>query len=290
MKSTPVKLVKQYALILLGAAVYALAFDAFFVPNGVAFGGVTGLAQIIHFFVPALSVGALVIVFNVPLFLAGWRLLGGKLLVSSLFAMTASSLFIDLFPLVFDFAPMEDTLLACLAGGVVLGMGLGIIFLQGSTTGGTEIVARLLKLKLAWLPMGKLLMAADLVVVALVALVFREINTALYGVVALYLSTFVMDRVLYGMDNAKVAYIISSKPDEIAQVILHDLDRSVTFLQGQGGWSGAEKKVILCAFKQRQIVAMKETVRKADPDAFMIVTAAHEVLGEGFHGYLDDNL
>lgn len=290
MKSTPVKLVKQYALILLGAAVYALAFDAFFVPNGVAFGGVTGLAQIIHFFVPALSVGALVIVFNVPLFLAGWRLLGGKLLVSSLFAMTASSLFIDLFPLVFDFAPMEDTLLACLAGGVVLGMGLGIIFLQGSTTGGTEIVARLLKLKLAWLPMGKLLMATDLVVVALVALVFREINTALYGVVALYLSTFVMDRVLYGMDNAKVAYIISSKPDEIAQVILHDLDRSVTFLQGQGGWSGAEKKVILCAFKQRQIVAMKETVRKADPDAFMIVTAAHEVLGEGFHGYLDDNL
>lgn len=290
MKSAPVKLVKQYALILLGAAVYALAFDAFFVPNGVAFGGVTGLAQIIHFFVPALSVGALVIVFNVPLFLAGWRLLGGKLLVSSLFAMTASSLFIDLFPLIFTFAPMEDTLLACLAGGVVLGMGLGIIFLQGSTTGGTEIVARLLKLKLAWLPMGKLLMAADLVVVALVSLVFREINTALYGVVALYLSTFVMDRVLYGMDNAKVAYIISSKPDEIAQVILHDLDRSVTFLQGQGGWSGAEKKVILCAFKQRQIVAMKETVRKADPDAFMIVTAAHEVLGEGFHGYLDDNL
>lgn len=285
MNSVPMKLVKRYALILLGAAVYALAFDAFFVPNGVAFGGVTGLAQIIHFFVPALSVGALVIVFNVPLFFAGWRLLGGKLLVSSLFAMTASSLFIDLFPLIFAFAPMEDTLLACLAGGVVLGVGLGIIFLQGSTTGGTEIVARLLKLKLAWLPMGKLLMAADLVVVALVALVFREVNTALYGVVALYLSTFVMDRVLYGMDNAKVAYIISDKPDEIAKVILHELDRSVTFLHGQGGWSGAEKKVILCAFKQRQIVAMKETVRKADPDAFMIVTAAHEVLGKGFGSY-----
>lgn len=290
MNSAPMKLVKRYALILLGAAVYALAFDAFFVPNGVAFGGVTGLAQIIHFFVPALSVGALVIVFNVPLFFAGWRLLGGKLLVSSLFAMTASSLFIDLFPLIFTFAPMEDTLLACLAGGVVLGVGLGIIFLQGSTTGGTEIVARLLKLRLAWLPMGKLLMAADLVVVALVALVFREVNTALYGVVALYLSTFVMDRVLYGMDNAKVAYIISDKPDDIAQVILHELDRSVTFLHGQGGWSGAEKKVILCAFKQRQIVAVKETVRKADPDAFMIVTAAHEVLGEGFKGYLNDNL
>ena len=108
--------------------------------------------------------------------------------------------------------------------------------------------------------------------------------------VALYLSTFVMDRVLYGMDNAKVAYIISDKPDEIAQVILHELDRSVTFLHGEGGWSGVEKKVILCAFKQRQIVAVKETVQKADPDAFMIVTAAHEVLGEGFKGYYSDNL
>ena len=290
MNSAPVKLIKNYALILLGAAVYALAFDAFFVPNGVAFGGVTGLAQIVHFFVPALSVGALVIVFNVPLFFMGWRLLGGRMLVSSLFAMTASSVFIDIFPLLFEFAPMEDTLLACIAGGVVLGVGLGIIFLQGTTTGGTEIVARLLKLKLAWLPMGKLLMAADLVVVALVALVFREVSTALYGVVALYLSTFVMDRVLYGMDNAKVAYIISDKPDDIAQVILHELDRSVTFLHGEGGWSGAEKKVILCAFKQRQIVAVKETVGRADPDAFMIVTAAHEVLGEGFKGYHSDNL
>lgn len=290
MNSAPVKMIKKYVLILVGAAVYALAFDAFFVPNGVAFGGVTGLAQIVNFFFPRASVGALVIAFNVPLFLAGWRLLGGKMLVISLFAMAASSLFIDVFPLFFTFAPMEDTLLACIAGGVVLGLGLGVIFLQGATTGGTEIVARLLKLKLAWLPMGKLLMAADLVVIALVALVFREVNTALYGVVALYLSTFVMDRVLYGMDNAKVAYIISDKPDEIAQVILHKLDRSVTFLHGEGGWSGVEKKVILCAFKQRQIVAVKETVSQADPDAFMIVTAAHEVLGEGFKGYHNDEL
>lgn len=289
MNSAPMKLVKNYALILLGAAMYALAFDAFFVPNGVAFGGVTGLAQIVHFFVPVLSVGALVILFNIPLFLLGWRFLGGKMLVSSLFAMAASSLFIDLFAFCFDFPPMKDILLACIAGGVLFGAGLGIIFLQGSTTGGTEIVARLLKLKLAWLPMGKLLMAIDLVIITLVALVFREVSTALYGLVALYLSTFVMDWVLYGMDNAKVAYIISDKPDEIAQIILHELDRSVTFLQGQGGWSGVEKKVILCAFKQRQIVALKETVRKADPNAFMIVTAAHEVLGEGFKGYLNDN-
>ena len=290
MNSAPMKLVKRYALILLGAAVYALAFDAFFVPNGVAFGGVTGLAQIIHFFVPALSVGALVIVFNVPLFFAGWRLLGGKLLVSSLFAMTASSLFIDLFPLIFTFAPMEDTLLACLAGGVVLGVGLGIIFLQGSTTGGTEIVARLLKLKLAWLPMGKLLMGIDLAVILAVAAAFGTLKAALYGLVALYITSIVMDGVLYGLDTAKVAYIISDKNREIADVLVKEMDRGVTILHGQGAYTRAEKDVLMCAFKQREIAAIKAAVKGIDPAAFLIVCDAHEVLGEGFRDYKKDDL
>lgn len=289
MKRTPVQLLKTYGMILVGAAVYALAFDAFFVPNDIAFGGVTGLAQIVNFILPQATVGTLVIVFNIPLFLLGWRLLGGHMLVSSLFAMTVSSLFIDLFPLIYRFPPMEDTLLACIVGGVVLGAGLGIIFLQGATTGGTEIVARLLKLKLSWLPMGKLLLLADLTVVALVAAVFRNMGTALYGVVALYISTLVMDWVLYGMDNAKVAYIISDRPEEIARVIMEELERSVTYLQGEGGYLGQPKKVILCAFKQRQIVDIKETVRQVDPNAFMIVTTSHEVLGEGFSGYHSEN-
>ena len=127
MKRTPAQLLKNYLLILVGAAVYALAFDAFFVPNGIAFGGVTGLAQIANFFLPQVPVGTLVILFNIPLFLLGWKLLGGHMLVSSLFAMTVSSLFIDLYPMFYTFPPMEDTLLACLIGGVVLGVGLAIL-------------------------------------------------------------------------------------------------------------------------------------------------------------------
>ena len=290
MKRTPAQFLKNYLLILVGAAVYALAFDAFFVPNSVAFGGVTGLAQIVNFFLPQVPVGTLVILFNIPLFLLGWRFLGGHMLVTSLAAMTVSSLFIDLIPLLYEFPSMEDKLLACIFGGVVLGIGLGVIFLQGATTGGTEIVARLLKLKLSWLPLGKLLLLADLVVVALVAVVFRNVNTALYGVVALYISTVVMDWVLYGMDNAKVAYIISDKPEEIARVIMDELDRTVTYLQGEGGYLGQPKRVILCAFKQRQIVAIKETVRQVDPNAFMIVTTSHEILGEGFGSYHNNDL
>lgn len=290
MKRTPAQLVKNYLLILVGAAVYALAFDAFFVPNGIAFGGITGLAQIVNYFLPQAPVGTLVILFNIPLFLLGWKLLGGHMLLSSLFAMTVSSLFIDLFPLLYTFPPMEDTLLACLVGGVVLGVGLGVTFLQGATTGGTEIIARLLKLKLAWLPVGKLLLASDLVVVALVAVVFRSMGTALYGVVALYISTLVMDWVLYGMDTAKAAYIISDRPEDIARVIMDDLERTVTYLQGEGGYLGKPKRVILCAFKQREIVSIKEAVRQADPNAFMIVTNAHEVLGEGFGSYHGNGL
>lgn len=290
MKAQGKKYLKNYTMILLGCAIYALAFDWCFEPNAIGFGGVTGLAQIVHFFLPRVNIGLLVILFNIPLFLAGWRLFGTHMLISSLVAMALSSLMLDGLAQLVHFPPMEDKLMACIAGGVLLGVGLGIIFLQGATTGGTEIVARLLKLKFSWLPMGKCLLAADLVVVAMVALVFHSVDAALYGTVGIYLSTVVMDKVLYGMDNAKVAYIISDTPEEIAQTILHDLDRSFTYLRGEGGYRGTEKKVILCAFKQREIVTIKETIRRVDPNAFMIVTPAHEVLGEGFGSYKIDAL
>ena len=288
MERTPKQLVKNYLMIFLGCAVYALAFDWCFEPNAIGFGGITGLAQIVNHFFPQVNIGILVILFNIPLFLVGWRLFGTHMLISSLTAMALSSLMLDGLAQLVDFPPMEDKLMACVAGGVLLGTSLGFIFLQGATTGGTEIIARLLKLKFAWLPMGKCLLAADLAVVALVALVFRNLGTALYGTVAIYISTMVMDKVLYGLDSSKVAYIISNKPEEIAQVILHSLDRSFTYLQGEGGYSGSEKKVILCAFKQREIVAIKDTIRRVDPEAFMIVTSANEVLGEGFGSYHSD--
>jgi len=284
LKRTPRELARNYLVILLAAVPYALSFDWCFIPGGVAFGGLTGAAQIMEHFLPQLSVGAWVIVLNIPLFLLGWKLLGGHLLVSSLVAMAVTSLALDGAALLYEFQPMEP-MLAAIFGGVLLGASLGLIFLQGATTGGTDLIARLLKLKLAWLPMGKLILATDLVVIVAMALVFRSLESALYGLVGLYISSIVMDGVLYGLDTAKVAYIISDDPDQIAQAIIHDLDRGVTFLNGEGGWSGESKRVILCAFKQKEIVAIKETVRRADPRAFMIVTSTHEVLGEGFGRY-----
>ena len=226
---------------------------------------------------------------NIPLFILGWKLIGGKLLVSSLYAMFISSVFIDLLTPLYDWQPMEP-LLACIFGGLLMGASLGVVFLQGATTGGTDLAARLLKLKFKWLPMGKLLMGVDLAVIVLVALFFRNLNTALYGLVALYISTLAMDGILYGLDNAKVAYIISDHNDEISSAIVQDLDRGVTILHGQGAYTGAEKQVLMCAFKQREIAAIKAAVKDIDPDAFLIVCNAHEVLGDGFREYKKDGL
>ena len=279
----------SYLWITLASAVYALGFDWCYVPNQIGFGGITGVGQIINHFLPIAPIGGVVIVLNVPLFLLGWRLLGGHLLFSSLYAMFISSVFVDLFAALIPFQSM-DPMLATIFGGLLIGLSLGVVLLQGATTGGTDLLARLLKLKISWLPMGKLLMAVDLVVIAAVALTFQNFSSALYGVVSLYIASVSMDMVLYGMDQAKVAYIISSGPKEVSQAILGELDRGVTVLHGMGAWSGEEKKVLLCAFKQRQIVPLKRIIRAIDPEAFLIVCNAHEVLGDGFRSYQQNEL
>lgn len=284
--------VKKQALsfffITLGAAIHAVGFNWCYAPNNIAFGGITGVAQIINALLPWAPIGVLAILLNIPLFLLGWRLIGGKLLVGTLYAMLASSVFIDLLAML-PWQPMEP-MLASLFGGVLLGLSLGLVFQQGATTGGTDLMARLLKLKLAWLPMGRLVLAIDLVVIVATAIVFKSLESALYGLTALYVSSLVMDGVLYGVDSAKVAYIISDKYGEITAAIVKDLDRGVTVLHGQGGYSGAEKQVLMCAIKQRQIVSLKRLVKETDPAAFLIVCDAHEVLGDGFRQYNKNDL
>lgn len=278
-----------FLVITLASAVYALGFVWCYAPNGIAFGGVTGVAQILNYLAPVLPVGVTVIVLNIPLFLLGWKLIGGRLLVSSLYAMFLSSVFIDVLTPLYDWQPM-DPMLASIIGGVLMGLSLGLVFQRGATTGGTDLLARLLKLKLAWLPMGKLLMGIDLAVIVLVAAAFGTLKAALYGLVELYISSIVMDGVLYGMDTAKVAYIISDRNEEISEAIFQGLDRGVTILHGQGAYTGKEKDVLMCAFKQREITAIKAAVKEVDPEAFLIVCDAHDVLGAGFKEYKKDDI
>ena len=289
MKVTAKRLFIAYFWITAGSAIYALGFDWCYAPNSIGFGGITGLAQIINAVFPWAPIGVVVIVLNLPLFILGWRLLGGHLLLSSLYAMFISSVFVDVLAALVPFQPM-DPMLATIFGGILVGLSLGIVLLQGATTGGTDLLARLLKLRFAWLPMGKLLMAVDLAVIVAVALAFRNLSSALYGLVSLYIFSAVIDMVLYGLGSATGADIITGKPGVESRASLGELDRGVTFLHGEGGWSGESKKVLLCAFKQKQIVPLRRMVKEIDPEAFLIVCDAHEVLGDGFRSYQQNDL
>ena len=281
--------IRCYSLVALGSVIFALAFDWFFAPNQVAMGGVTGLAQVINAVFPPLSVGVLSFLLNVPLFLAGWKFIGFHLLASSLLSMAVSSAAIDLIAAAYSFPPM-DPMLACLCGGALMGVGLGIVFSQGATTGGTDVVARLMKLKLPWLPMGKLMLVPDFIVLALAAAVFGRVEAALYGAVGIFVATRVMDTVLYGLDTSKVAYIISDRWEELSRRLLEELDMGVTLLRGQGAYTGREKQILMVAFKQKAIVQVKRTVHEVDSGAFLIVCDAHDVLGEGFGDYQKEEI
>ena len=274
------KILIQYAVITIGCAVYAFGFNWCFAPNHISVGGFTGIGQIVHFFLPWAPVGTVALVLNIPLFILGWRKVGRQLLFASLYAMALSSLLIDLLDAVYTFQPM-DPILASLYGGVVIGVAAGVLMRYGANTGGTEMAARLLKLRFEGASIGSLVLAADLVVTVGYALVFQDMTRALYGLVALYVSSLVMDKVVYGANASKMAYIISQHYEAITERLL-ELDRGVTLLEGKGGFSGREKEVILCAFGRSQIVTVKRLVRQIDPEAFVIVCDAHEILGEGF--------
>ena len=288
-KHTPARLAQDYFWITLGSVIYSICFDWFYVPNQIGFGGLTALGMILNHISPAVPIGVVVLVLNIPIFILGWKFLGGHTLVSSLFAMTATSVLVDLVAAVHTFQPM-DPMLAAVFGGVSLGASLGMIFSKGATTGGTDLIARLLKLPLAWLPMGKLLLVVDLSMLLAVSIAFRSMESAMYGIIALYISTIVMDGVLYGLDRSKVAYIVTSNPRPMAAEIDKQLDRGVTFLHGEGSFTGQDKLVLMCAFKQRQIVPLKALVHEMDPEAFIVVCDAHEVLGQGFRRYQKNEL
>ena len=278
----------EYGTMTLGCAIYALCFNWFFQPNSIAMGGFTGLAQIINRLIPVFPVGMTVLVMNVPLLILGVRRQGVKLLVATLYATAVSSLMIDGLAMLYTF-PAMDPLLACIYGGVLLGVSMGLMLTVGATTGGTELAARLLKYKLRNLSIGRLCLSIDVTVICFYALTFRSVNNALYGIVAMYISSLAMDTVVYGSLNAKIAYIISGCSEAVARRLL-DMDLGITLLDGQGGFSGDRKQVVLCAFKRSQFAVIKAAVTAIDPNAFIIVCEAHEVLGEGFGEYTPDSL
>jgi len=288
-KSPVLQWLYVYGMIVLGCALYALCFNWFFQPNNISMGGFTGVAQIINRLFPFMPVGITSILLNIPLFIIGVRKQGFKLLITSLSAMGVSSLMIDGLNLLHTFRPMGDPLLACIYGGVLVGVSMGMLMTVGATTGGSDLAARLLKYKLRHISIGRLCLGIDVAVICLYAITFRSVDNALYGIIAMYISSLAMDMVVYGSVNAKMAYIISGSSGEIARQLL-GMNLGITLLDGRGGFSGDRKQVVLCAFKRNQIAAIKAAITAVDPNAFIIVCEAREVLGEGFGEYSPDSL
>lgn len=268
---------------ILGAAVFSLGFDLFLVPNALNAGGVSGLAMVLRELLGFGSVGLIQIIINVPLFLLGGIKIGKKFFWGSLLGMFASSLFIDLFAPIP--VPQTEPLLGVLYGSVLCGAGLGLVFACGTSTGGSDILVRLLKLRFRDVPVGQICLVIDLAVAVLTGLVFGDVTRCLYIGLTVFLSTKVMDLVIYHFDDSKVALVITKEYRAVARAVGERLGRGVTFLHGQGAWSGNETEVVFTAVKRQQLTELKELVNEIDPGAFIIVQDAHQVLGDGFARY-----
>lgn len=286
--NTKLKIVLEYLRIIAGCALFGLGFNLFLEPNDLNAGGITGLSMVLVELMGFGTIGILSAVINLPLFAIGGLKIGKKFFVDSLIGMALLSVFVDIFSVIPK--PETEILLGALYGGVVCGFGLGMVFSVGGSTGGSDIVVRLLKLKYQYVPIGVITTIFDAVVAVLTGLVFHNVNMALYSGVCIFVTGRVIDAVVYKFDYSKVALIISKQHDVIAKRIGDELHRGSTFLEGQGVYSGQDTKVILTAVKKQQISELKEIVVEIDPDAFIIVQEAHQVLGDGFARYSKYNL
>ena len=272
----------------IGIALFALGFAMFLIPNDINTGGISGLAMILRELLGFGSIGTLTLLMNIPLFLIGGLKIGKRFFAGSLIGMVVSSVLIDLFALI-PFATPEP-LIGGLYGGVLCGAGLGLVFMAGASTGGSDILVRLLKKKYRNLPIGSISIMFDAMVVLLTGLVFRDISKALYSGVVVFVCGQVIDAVVYRFDYSRVALIISKEHEKIAKAISDQLDRGATYLHGSGSYTHQNIEVVLAVVRKGQLAELKELVMDIDENAFVIVQEAHQVLGDGFAHYSPDSL
>lgn len=277
------QLLKDYALIVLGTFLAALSLPLFFLPYDIAPGGISGISTVLASVLP-LSVGLISFVLNVPLFLIGWRTVGWRFAVRSFIAMSLMSLFIDLVP-VRDVS--GNVMLAAVFGGVLLGVGLGLVVRAGATTGGTDMAAKMIHSRVAFLPIAAILFLIDGLVVAVAALAFG-LQAALWALIALFVSSQAMDSVIKGFNTAMQFMIISRDAEEIVRRIHTEIDRGCTRLMAEGTYSRLPVGTLLCVVSRTEAPRLKKLVAEVDPQAFVTVCNVHEALGEGFTGIDDE--
>ncbi len=273
---------RDFALILVGAVLQALALRIFLVPAQLASGGVSGLSQIINHFT-GWPIGLMVFVGNIPLFILGWRNLGGsRFAVRTVSAVVLFSLFVDLpLPWLPTFGVTSDLVLNALYGGLISGIGFGLVYRGNGTSGGSDILARILN---QWkgIPISQSYLLTDALIIFLAGISFSWEN-ALYALVMLYVSGIAAEATSQGSNVVRTAMIVTADPEAVTRRVLHTLGRGVTLLSARGGYTGQERTVLYCVITRSEVVQLKTLVREADQRAFMVIGQAHEALGEGFH-------
>ncbi len=271
--------IKKVLTVILGTIIVAIALDTFLAPGNIAPGGVSGLSIVINY-LSDIPLGILIFAINIPIFLLGLKYFNHKFLLYSLCGMLLLSVFTDLFVAIPRIT--NDLLLSAIYGGALLGLGIGLVFSAGCTTGGTDIVVQILKKKFPSISVGRFVLIVDAFIVAFAGIIFAKWEVMLYSAIAIYISTILIDIIVEGGDAAKAVYIISDNNAQIAEQISARLVRGTTLLHGSSFYSKEEKEVLLCVVKKHQISTLKTIIKESDPNAFVIFTDARQVVGRGF--------
>ena len=270
---------RDYLGIAIGATITAVGLNMFLIPNKVAAGGVSGLATVLHYLLDW-PVGIIMLAFNIPLFIIGIKIMGARYGLNTLFGGGVLSIAIDLTA---PFTPVltSDLLLSSLYGGVVCGIGMGLVFRSKGNTAGTALAAVILN-KLLGIRIGQAMMAADFFVIVFAGVAFKSPELALYALISMFVTGQIIDLVQEGPSSSKAFFVMSGQPDKVADAILLELDRGVTLFQGKGCYTGQSREMLLCVVSTSEVTQLKELIYEIDSKAFVIVTSAHEILGEGF--------
>lgn len=277
--------IKNLLMIAAAALIYAVGISLFLDPNQLAPGGVTGIAVIVNR-LTNIETGTLYFLLNVPIVLLGIWKFGVRFIAKTFYAITMVSVFTNLLG---NYGALtDDLLIAGAAGGVLIAVGIGLIFKAGATTGGTDILIKILRQKYRHLKTGFLFLVTDIIIVSISGLVFKNLNIVFYALMTVVISGKALDYVLYGGDEAKMMFIMTDEPKKISDRLMKELEVGVTYLHGEGGWTGNEKKVVFTMVPNRLGAEVQDIVKHEDPSAFMVVTSANEIYGEGYKNLFEE--
>lgn len=268
-------------VVIIASLIYSVGIQCLTAPNEIAPGGVTGIATVINS-LTGISIGLLYGVMNLPLIIIGFIFLGRSTMVKTIISVAVITVSTDF---LFTDIPVYEgnKILAAVFGGLLFGISLGLIYMREGTTGGTDIINRIIHKKLPHFSLGKIMLAVDALIIVSAMLIYKSVEAGMYAIISIYVSSKGIDVLLYGMLEGKLLLIFSDNYKEITECIMKEYERGVTLLNGEGGYSGKEKKVICCAVQKNQYAKIKKIISRLDPHAFIVITNAGEVLGEGFH-------